>query len=272
MKIRTVLRPKQPRNFVLTGLIVGFMMVLYWGVSWWRPWSPKHGLGLCFGILASLFFVWEMLYPWRRPNAWLLGTAKRWIQAHIYMGVIAFVAVLIHEDFGWPRGLMGLSLMLLTIWATLSGLMGVFLQKWIPAALSENLRVEALYERIPELVHELRIEADKMMEGTSDVLTRFYQKEVRPLLVRVSPSWGFFLDLRGGRDRALEPFRRISQFLDQSEQAKVTDLMAIFIEKVELDAQYSMQRILRRWLVLHVPPAAILMVLMFVHILAWLMY
>jgi hypothetical protein len=272
MKVRGVMRPKQPRNLVLTGLVVVFMLLLYMGVSWWRPWSPKHGLGLWFGIGAALFFVFEMMYPWRRPNAWLLGTAKRWIQAHVYLGFIAFVAVLIHEDFRWPRGLMGVWLFVLTLWATLSGLLGVLLQKWIPAALSENLRVEALYERIPELIHELRMEADKMMEGTSDVLNRFYQTDVRPLLVRVSPSWGFFLDLRGGRDRALEPFRRISQFLEPAEQAKVNDLMAIFIEKVELDAQYSMQRILRRWLVLHVPPAAILMALLFVHILAWVIY
>jgi hypothetical protein len=273
MKIRGVLRPKRPANFVVTGLLVAFMLLLYVIVAWWRPWSPKRGLGLVFGILAALLFVFEMMYPWRRPNAWLLGTAQRWIQAHVYLGAIAFVAVLIHEGFpSLPHGTMGWLLFLLTLWATLSGILGVFLQKWIPAALSENLRVEALYERIPELIHDLRIEADKMMEGTSDVLNRFYQNDVRPLLVRVSPSWGFFLDLRGGRDRALEPFRRISQFLDKDEQAKVTDLMAIYIEKVELDAQYSMQRILRRWLVLHVPPAAILMVLMFVHILAWLIY
>jgi hypothetical protein len=272
MKVRGALRPKQPRNFVLTGLLIGLMLFVYVLIAWWRPWSPKHGLGLWFGILAALLFVFEMMYPWRRPKAWLLGTAKRWIQAHVYLGLIAFVAVLIHEDFRLPSGTMGWSLFLLTLWATLSGIFGVLLQKWIPAALTENLRVEALYERIPELVHELRIEADKLVEGGSDVLMRFHQADVRPLLVRVNPSFGFFLDLRGGRDRALEPFRRISQFLDQEEQGKVNDLMAIYIEKVELDAQYSMQRILRGWLILHVPPAAVLMALVFIHILAWVIY
>jgi hypothetical protein len=272
MRIGAVVRPKQPRNLVLTAVFGVLMLLVYVVIAHFQAWSPKHGLGLVFGIGATLLFVFEMAYPWRRPRAWLLGTAKRWIQAHVYLGVLAFVAVLIHSDFTWPRGTMGVALMLLSLWTTLSGLLGVAMQKWIPAALAENLRVEALYERIPELVHTLRVDADKLMEGTSDVLSRFYQNEARPLLVRVSPSWGFLLDVRGGRDRAIEPFRRIIQFVDPSEQEKVNDLIAIFIEKTELDAHYSLQGLLRRWLVLHVPPAAILMVLVFFHIVGWLIY
>jgi hypothetical protein len=272
MRVRAVVRPKQPRNFKATLVVGVLMMFLYWGGSYLWPWSPKHGLGLVFGITAALLFVFEMAYPWRRPKAWLLGSAKNWVQAHIYLGVLAFLGVLIHSDFVWPRGTMGLWLLFLSAWTTFSGLLGVALQKWIPAALTESLRVEALYERIPQLVHELRMEADKLMEGTSDVLSRFYQNDARPLLVRVTPSWGVLLDVRGGRDRAIEPFRRISQFLDASEQAKVNDLIGIYIEKAELDAQFSMQRILRQWLVLHVPPAAMLMALLVIHILAWLLY
>jgi hypothetical protein len=132
--------------------------------------------------------------------------------------------------------------------------------------------VEALYERIPELVAALVAEADALMAGTSDVAARFYRSEARKLLATVTPSWSYLLDVRGGRDRALEPFRRVSQFVDASEKQKLEDLMAIYVEKVELDAHYSLQGLLRRWLVWHVPPAALLMALVVLHIAAWLIY
>ena len=120
-----------------------------WPGSWLRPWSPKRGLGLFFGIAAALAFVLEMAYPLRRPEARPFGTAKAWLQIHVYLGAVAFVGVLAHAGFRWPGGAMGWGLLLLSAWVCGTGLMGVLLQKWLPAALAEGLRVEALYERIP---------------------------------------------------------------------------------------------------------------------------
>jgi hypothetical protein len=272
MTLGRALRPKEPRNLKLTALLSVLMLLAYLVASYLRPWSPKRGMGLVFGIVATVFFLFEMAYPWRRPKAWVLGTAKRWLQAHVYLGFLALLAVLLHGGLAIPKGTQGVWLLALTVWTTATGLLGVLLQKWIPVALSENLRVEALYDRIPALVAGLVEEADALMKGTSDVLDRFYRTEARPLLARLRPSAAFFLDVRGGRDRALEPFRRISQFVDAAEKDKINDLMAIYVEKVELDAHYSLQGVLRRWLVLHVPPAAALMALMVVHIVGWLVY
>ena len=272
MRPSTALRPKEPQNFKATLGVALLFLVVYAGASYLAPWSPKRGWGLAFGFLATALFVFEMAYPWRRPRARPLRTAKIWIQAHVYLGALAFVAVLVHSDFTWPRGSLGWFLLLLSFWTTASGLMGVFLQKWIPATLAESLRVEALYERIPELVKALVAEADALMTGTSDVLSRFYRAEARPMLEKVNPSWTYLLDVRGGRDRAVEPFRRISQFIDASEKQKVDDLIAIVIEKSELDAHFSLQGVLRRWLIWHVPPAALLMALLVVHIAGWMLF
>jgi len=272
MKASSAIRPKQPRNLLATAVLSAVFVVAYGVATFLGPWSPKRGLGLVFGLLATALFVFEMAYPWRRSRARPLRNARNWIQAHVYLGALAFLAVLVHAGFRWPRGWFGWSLLLLSFWTTTSGLAGVFLQKWIPATLTENLRVEALYERIPALVDGLAAEADALMTGTSDVLSRFYRAEARPLIARPRPSWSYLLDVRGGRDRALEPFRRISQFIDAAERPKVDDLMAIFVEKSELDAHYSLQGILRRWLAWHVPPAAVLMVLVVFHIGGWILY
>lgn len=272
VKVTSVFRPKQPRNFNITLGVSAFFLLMYAVADYLWPWSPKRGLGLFFGILAALLFVFEMLYPARRPAARPFFTARNWIQAHVYLGAVAFVMVVIHAGFSWPHGGMGWWLFLLSLWVTLTGLLGVWLQKWIPSILAEGLQVEALYERIPGLVEELNTEADLLLADASDVLDRFYQQEVRKKLGKLAPSWGFLLDVRAGRERALEPFRRMAGFVAADEKGKVDDLMSIFIEKLELDAHYSLQGILRRWLWLHVPPAGLLMGLLFIHIFAWIWY
>jgi hypothetical protein len=150
--------------------------------------------------------------------------------------------------------------------------LGVWLQKTLPPALSEGLRVEALYERIPDLVDQLVEEADTLLQEVSDVLDRFYQGDLRSRLAQLAPSWGYLFDVRAGRERALEPFRQISAYVAAEEKAKVEDLMSIYTEKIELDAQWSVQRVLRGWLWLHVPPAALLMALLVIHVFTWLWY
>jgi hypothetical protein len=272
MRAALVLRPKVPRNLYAT-LALSVALVGYFVVaSRFAPWSPKRGAGLAFGVLAALVFVFEMLYPSRRPRAWPLGSAQAWLQAHVYLGLVAFIAVVGHAGFAWPQGGMGWWLLGLSAWTTLTGLFGVWLQKWVPAALAEGLQVEALYERIPGLVDDLVTEADGLVADASDGLQRFYEQEVRDRLGRPAPSWSFLFDVRSGRERALEPFRRMSSFVPAEEKGKVEDLTSLYTEKLELDAQLTLQWILRRWLVLHVPTSGLLMALLVVHVVGWWLY
>lgn len=272
MRVAHALRPKEPRNLKATATLAGVLVAVFAVASYLRPWTPGQGLGLFFGFFATILFVFEMLYAARRPRARPLLTAKNWLQTHIYLGLIGLVAAFVHFGFRWPQGGIGWGLFALSAWTTLAGLVGVWLQKHIPLVLASGLRVEALYERIPALVGELQKEADELMEDASDVLDRFYHAEVRPQLEHVSPSWSYLLDVRAGRDRALEPFRRIAQFVEEEEKERVEDLMDLYTEKMELDAHYSLQGILRRWPVLHVPAAGLLVGLLAVHVFAWAWY
>lgn len=270
---RQFLLPKKPAWAVASAVIVAASLILAFVASFFRPLDPGRGVCLWFGIVASVLFVGLALYPARRRAlARPFGTAQTWIQMHLWGGFLAAVFVLVHQAFRLPGGTMGWLLFLLTIWVTLSGMLGVFLQKYYPVLLSRNLAVEVLFDRIPELVGRLPGEGDKLVEGTSDVLRGFYQSEVRPALAGIAPSWGYLSDVRGGRERRLAPFARILQFLTEEEQRKLEDLKTIFIEKLELDAHYSVQRALRLWTVLHVPPAGVLMGLLAVHVIAFFLY
>jgi len=268
----SVLFPKHPRALQITAAVSAGLLLVWLIATWLWAFSPKRGVGLFFGIVAALVFVFEMIYPVGRARPGPLLSAKIWLQAHVYLGAVAFLAVLAHSGFSWPHGGMGFWLLGLSFWTTATGLLGVWLQKWIPSAIAQGLKVEALYERIPSLVDELRAEADALIDGCSETLRSFYAREVRPLLERPNPSWSYVLDVRAGRDRLLTPCGRIRDFLAADERDRLSDLVSILIEKLELDAQYRLQWLLRSWLLLHVPPAGLLMGLLTIHVFTWLRY
>lgn len=267
------LRPKEPRWAIATGAVAAASAVAYVVVTLGKPLNPARGAGLVFGILASVLFLVEAAYPLRRRFlAKPLGTARIWIQLHVWGGALAALFVLMHAGFRTPSGTMGWALFLLTLWVTATGLLGVALQKYYPFALSRNLSVEALFERIPELAAKLVAEADKLLADASDVLDGFYRAEIRPALDGVAPSWAYLADVRGNRDKRLAPFTRIVQFVPEGERGRLEDLKTIFVEKLELDAHYSVQRALRGWTILHVPPSALLLWLSVIHVVSFFLY
>lgn len=268
-----VLRPKRPnwfRGFVVVAVV---SLVVYGAWAWWTPWSPGRWGGLTFGTLAAVLFFIDAAYPLRRRwNAWPFGTVQRWLQFHVYGGGIAALYVLIHVGFSLPHGLFGWVLFLVSLWVIASGLVGVYLQKQIPTVLANNLSVEAIYERIPELTTRLQSEADKLLSGAPDLLQRFYSTNTRAQLAGVSPAWSYLVDFRAERERRMAPFKEVVTYLSEADRVKLGDLQAIVSEKFELDVQYSLQRILKVWVPLHAVPALALLGLLIVHVAAVLLF
>lgn len=271
MRTLDVFTPKRPRNLVLSLAACALLCAAYAGSRRLAPWSPKHGLGLACGVGAALVFAANAAHPLRHRLMRWVPTAP-WLQAHVHLGLVAFAAVLVHSGFAWPDGELGAGLLGLSAWTALSGALGVLLQKWIPARIADGLRVEALYERIPALREGLVAEADARVEGAGEVLLRFYRRELRPLLSRPQPSWAFLFDVRAGREQSLEPLRRTRAFVPPEDRERVEDLVALYTEKLELDAHLSLQRTLRAWVVLHAPAAGVLLGLVAFHVWAWAWY
>jgi hypothetical protein len=106
------------------------------------------------------------------------------------------------------------------------------------------------------------------MAGASDVLQRFYDAQVHPALAGLAPSWSYLFDARSGREQRLAPFEHIQSFVGDGDKERLADLKTIVSEKLEIEAHYSLQRILRLWPLAHVPPAMLLMALVVAHIAA----
>jgi hypothetical protein len=186
VRIAAALRPKQPRVFVAAlGVVVLLAAAHAIGLARGR-FDPGRGLGLAIAILAA-GYVFAAAYSWRRRAR--ACPARFWTQAHVYVGGLAAVAALLHTGLAWPQGVVETSLLLLTGWTTLTGVLGVALQKGIPSRLTEGLRVEVLLERIPELRERLVAAADARMQGAGEVLARHYRQELRPRLERPHRRW-----------------------------------------------------------------------------------
>jgi CRP-like cAMP-binding protein/Fe-S-cluster-containing hydrogenase component 2 len=271
--LRQAARPKEPRNLAAAGGAALLLLVVAGAALAFSPWNPGAGVGLGLGIFGALAFAFAMAYPARRRRPRTFGTARGWLQAHVYVAAVGFLAALLHAG-GLPHGWFGWTLLGLSAWVVGGGLLGVVIQKLVPATISEQLRVEALYERIPELVASLLAEADARLEGSGARLDSFYRDQVRPLLVEPRPRWSYLLDPRSGRERVLEPMRRLAPFLEDSDRATLDDLTTIVIEKLELDAQLRLQSLLRSWpgVTAHVVGGGLLVAFLIVHVLAWLRY
>ena len=264
-----MLAPKRPQWLAWSAGIGIVLLGAFATAAWWSAWQPGRLGGLLAGSMAAALFVNAALYPWRRRwRAWPLGTAQAWLQLHIYGSTLAALLVLIHIGFRLPAGTFGWCLLGLTLWTTASGLLGVFLQKRLPALMATQLRVEPIYERIPALVSQLAAEADAAMTGASDAASRTFQAEIRPLLATPSPSWGFLTTGRAERERLLDPLTRIAAFVGEEDRARLAEVQSIARDKFDLDIHMSLQRALRLWPMTHVPPAMLLLGLLVVHILA----
>ena len=263
----SVLRPKRPVWFAGSLIAAAVALVLYAVWASVTPWRPGRTGGLVFGILAALLFAYDGLYPVRRRLlAWPLRTAQRWLQLHIYGGVLALLFVFLHVGFALPRGTMGWWLLGLAIWTTGTGALGTLLQKWIPVVIAGSLRVEALAVRIPEITARLLSEADRVMRGASDPrLLASYQADIRPALERPEPAWAYVTNVESGLRRYDS---RLSVLERVGDKDRAGNLRALIAEKAELDVHLSLQRALRVWLILHVPAAMALLALLAVHIFA----
>ncbi len=266
--------PSWFRRFVFASMCCGLALAVNALVAEVRPYNVW---GLTYGTLAALFMVAAALLGVRRRLTKTalqrrFGKAQTWLQFHLYGGMLCLLLVLMHTGFRVPHGVLTWWLWLLSIAVSISGLFGVFLQKWIPKLLSSGLAVEVLYERIPELVVELRERANSLMQNCTDTLQEFYRKHVAYALATPQARLLYYVDITGGVHARLKHFDFVRGLLTRDEQEKLNQLEACFKAKFEIDAHYTLQRALRWWLWLHVPASLVLLILLGLHVFAVLYY
>jgi hypothetical protein len=238
---------------------------------------PSNLWGLTYGTLAAVLMAGVALMGLRRRMTKLalkfgLGSGQAWLQFHLYGGTLFLLLTFMHTGFRQPHGVLTWWLWFLSIWVTASGFLGVILQKWIPRLLTSGLAVEVVYERIPELIREIGEKADALIQTATDPVRDFYQKNLALALASLRPRLIYCIDITGGIQSRLRQFDYLRGFLPVDEKDKLDELQAFYKTKLEIDAHYTLQQLLRWWLYTHVPLSLALLILLALHLFAVLYY
>jgi hypothetical protein len=223
--------------------------------------------GMGYGFAAAGLMLLCALYAARRrtmARGW--GTARSWQQLHLYAGGLFFILVVLHMGFKWPQGSLNQWLFGLSAWITATGLAGVAIQYWIPRLLTAGVATEVVYERIPELVETLRGRAEEAAAAAPDPVRDLYRREIEPAMAGPVADPRYLLEVRGRIAARTRSCAFVRGFLAGEERDALDRLETAYRTKLEVDAQYTLQRVLRGWLWTHVPPSIALVVLVAYHI------
>jgi len=128
--------------------------------------GPRGGsaVGLAFGFAGTAIIVFECLLSLRKKYpASPLGRLKIWLRAHVWLGLLSFLLILYHAGFRWGHGLAAVIMWMFLI-ITLSGIFGLALQNYIPRRMTQLIARETIYQEIPTIVSDLRLDADERVE------------------------------------------------------------------------------------------------------------
>ena len=242
------------------------------------PNGPTGGSwqGMLYGIVGTAMMIFAGLFNGRkRLPRMRIGSGAFWLKGHIWIGLLSFPMILFHAGFRFG-GLLEQVLMLVFAAITISGIVGLVLQNYVPRVMRETMSTETMNEQVPHLCQRLRKLADQQVEealGSSLLITPdqgendklalrdFYLRRVRPALAWVpeTPTAPQPAD-------ASTMFSQVRLLLPPRFYGTLDELKSIWQERRQLSRQAKMHQWLHGWLLIHVPLCMTLLVLGIAHI------
>lgn len=255
--------------------------LLVWGLTagavgallFWRH-SVILNLGGTDFITGYILFALMMflaLYNTRKKLSMVpLGRASNWLTLHVIGGLAALFIFAAHIGTVWPLGLTEQILATLFLLVSASGAFGYYLQLWLPGRLARR-GPELIYDRIPAELARMRAEAEAAAMAAADVsgydtLGRYYVETLAWYFARPRFSLNHLL---GGRRPEVWLRRRlqtVDRLLSDGERVHLKQLEELGAAKTALDAQHSLQTLLKSWTMVHVPLAIALLVFAIWHL------
>ena len=230
-------------------------------------WTVAYGVAATVLLVVALVYGARRRMPRRGP-----GALHHWLQAHVYGGVLFLFLLAAHAGAAAPAGALPWALWASSLWVVGTGLAGVFIQKWIPPALTSALSTEVHYDRIPELVESVRGRVERLAAACGEAVRKYHAADLAPALVRPRVSSLYFFDVTGGVESRLRRIDYLRRLSDEDDARCLEEMRGLVRAKFEMDAHYTLQKALRWWPYLHVPPVVVLAALVAFHVFAVLYY
>jgi hypothetical protein len=259
-------------------LVIACLIVSYFVLGNSEPIYGGSGPGLAYGMIGLGLIAVLMVYGIRKrsyKSSW--GTVEGWLHAHIYLGLIALCAALLHSGFHFHDRLALVTLVLLALVA-LSGVWGAILYTTVPpklSALEHHLSVAQLADQMNALGRAMaRLAAGKSKSFCSIYHRLLAAEKPGPLAGWRCLSQGY-LKRRLAQDPA-GAFDAYVGSVPAAEQPALTELLASAHQRNDLhDRLIHRQRyinLMEVWLYLHVPLSFALLVALAAHVIAVLYF
>jgi hypothetical protein len=199
-----------------------------------------------------------------------LGPASRWLRIHVAGGFMAVFMFWLHTDEVWPSSFYGQLLTVLFYAVSLSGIIGLLMEVFFPSQLTHT-KMEVIYERIPKELAEIRNEVEALIEectkeNASSVLAQHYLETLRWYFQRPR----FFMSNVYGSEKPQHWVHQqcviLERFLNDKERKYLDRVYLLAEKKRKIDFHYALQKMLKTWLLIHIPLAGAVMVMVFWHL------
>lgn len=272
--------PRRPaaRWRLLGALLAALLTALY--LAYAETAGPTHGgsvPGLAYGFLAALLVLVLLFFGVRKRwyrSRW--GTLEGWLQAHLYLGIVALVAALFHAGFRFHDRLAVAALVTLVL-VVATGIVGAILYGTVPRLLTEvqsNLSGEDTSRELNRLTRAMA----RLARGRSPAFEGIHRAILAQSLPRRAAGLRvlFTAPGRGAEVAAQGAWTGRLREVPAGEEEALRELLVLSRQHKELHRrlayQERYQNLLTAWLYLHVPLSVALLVLVAAHVLAAVYY
>jgi len=269
-----------PRSGIVWRRIVAILMIASAAsYIWYSRREFTHGgstMGLVYGTaglaLCVLLAFFGVRKRWYKST---FGTLEQWMQSHIYLGLFAFVILLMHTG-GRFNDTIAVATLILVFVVVASGALGAVLYVTVPRLLTEvesNLTVEELSDQLNQLARNMA----RVASARSAPFQRIYDELMRESTPGGLAGWRLLFS-RARRRQYQEgaDWTRLLGVVPKEEQEELRQLLVFSRQRKELLLRLVYQQryknILEFWLYLHIPFTVALLAFAVLHVIAVFYY
>lgn len=235
--------------------------------------AARSTFGLFSGILAMIITLSLSFYRVRKKIYTIkLGSLHGWYQAHIYLGLLTLLLLLLHTGMR-VEGLVNTVFYIFFVLVILSGLLGALIYSVTPLSLAKYGRELLLNEEVDEMFAKYLADADRVVESSTDEFKKVYEGRLRPLFNSRRALWkNLFLEERQVIEDVNKTFYEMRRLVPDESIYNMDLLNSLYVERARLVFTQSKVQAMRWWLNVHVPLVAGMLTISLFHIFSILYY